>query len=117
MKHKLTPGKRKALEIIEKNLPKIQKLNADGSPKWIVTRLPWTEGVNVPEDQRPKDWDPKKMYQQSTSAPALVNHKVNLTQAFLKGGDVAVNAYIKRVHDTVTNYKNSKSNNNQKPTK
>lgn len=94
MTHKLTPEIRKHILLLTETLPKVPFFQTDQNGKIFIPKVLKGERLNS------KIVGDKISYQVQTSRHVrMVNHKVNLTNAFNKNGLVGIEAYEHSVHE------------------
>lgn len=84
----------KAINELVVTLPKFQMKNPNGSLKFrkINKRV---QGKDLPKDYKKKnDWQPMAWYTCVYDEPVLINHKVNLVDAFKKDGYTGLSHYV-----------------------
>ena len=108
-KHKLTPQAHKEIIEAARVLPKLVRVNTDGSPMYrtvshtamgrdMITRDKFGE-EQLPKMADGVKFNPNKLYVQKLQEPVWINHEVEMINRFWKGGTAGVQAYINRVHE------------------
>lgn len=90
-KHKLTPQEYKEIVLSANALPKIQRVNTDGSPQLR----------NVTKFQGAEYNELTKMITKNSlhgKEPVLINHEVEMVKHFKRSGEVAVKHYVLMIH-------------------
>lgn len=112
--HKFTPEIRKQVELLSESLPKIPYLtkNSKGEPVLQMTKMTnMVSGQEIKEKQMAdpdliKKLNATALYSYQQTKMRLMNHKVELTQRFLKDGQYGIDgyvAYVQAMHSTIEN--------------
>jgi len=93
---KITPEISKAIKILAKHLPTMQRLE-NGKPMARILKMEKILGKDMkPEDKAQfKDFDENATYTRQVKEPVLLNHEVNLTTAYRKAGNKGTEEYLK----------------------
>lgn len=110
--YKITPQVHKQIIETAKTMPAFQKYTKNHKPLFrVLTRV--VKGVDLPEENRPKDFSITKTYIQKYSEPILFNHEVELIEVYRKNGQKGVDGYVKYFMDKF-NESESKNDRNDK---
>jgi hypothetical protein len=91
-KHKLTPQAHKNIIEAARTLPKLVRLNPDGTQQYR----------KAAEYKGATNYEPGKGYTKNSQhrmEPVFINHEVEMINRFWKDGEAGVHAYIARVNE------------------